>query len=61
MTKPLTVGRVARFWGLLPSQFRALPSEEKAELHALYDVEQEVEGYYKSEEARIMDQISKEK
>jgi hypothetical protein len=38
-----------------------LPSEEKAELHALYDVEQEVEGYYKSEEARIMDQISKEK
>ena len=54
-TPPLKVsrriieGRVARFWGMKPWEFRTLEPEKQAELHALYDLENEIEGYYASE------------
>lgn len=37
-----------------PWDFDALSPSEKARLHALYSVEHEIESYYESEKARIL-------
>lgn len=37
---------------MTPAQFRLLPSIEQAELHAAYDIEQEIEAYYASEQRK---------
>lgn len=38
--------KVARYWRLLPWEFRELKSREKGELSALYDIDKEIESYY---------------
>ena len=40
---------------MLPWEFRALSSEHKAELVAVYIVEKEIDGYYKSESMKKLD------
>jgi hypothetical protein len=37
---------------MTPTQFRSLASIEQAELHAAYDIEQEIEAYYASEQRK---------
>jgi len=38
----------------MPWEFRELPPEKAGELHAIYDIEQEVESYYHGESMRKM-------
>lgn len=45
-------GNAAHHWRLLPWEFRALTSEQKAELVALYQVGREIEHYYNKESMR---------
>jgi hypothetical protein len=51
----LVKGRVAKHWGLMPWEFRELEREKAAELHAIYQVEQEIEAYYNSEQSKRLD------
>jgi len=44
--------RIAKWWDLKPWEFRALDREQRAELHAIYSVEMEIESYYASETIR---------
>jgi hypothetical protein len=44
--------RLAKWWDLKPWEFRALDREQRAELHAIYSVEMEIESYYASESIR---------
>jgi hypothetical protein len=53
----IEIGRVARFWNLKPWEFRSLTPENKAELHALYTLEMEIEGYFESEKAKKIDNM----
>lgn len=43
-----------------PREFRVLDKEQQAELHAIWTVEQEIEGYYNSEIAKIHDRVEQE-
>lgn len=52
---------VARFWGKLPWELSVLEPEKIAKLYALYDIHQDIERYYNSEQSRIQDRLSKEK
>lgn len=48
--------RVARYWSMKPRQFRALPPDEAAELHAIWRVEREIEAYESSESMKRIDE-----
>lgn len=50
---------VARFWNLLPWQFRTLSNDQQAELHAHRSVHTLIENYYDSEKARLYAKITK--
>lgn len=64
-TKPLSIprflaeARVAKYWDMKPWEFRQLPNDQQGELHAIYDVEQEVEGYYHGESMKKSDKTVK--
>lgn len=49
--------RVARFWNMTLNQFRMLDGDEQAELHAVYVIEQQIEMYYSSEQAKRADEL----
>jgi hypothetical protein len=49
--------RVAKWWNLKPWEFRTLERDQRAELHAIYSVEMEIETYYNSESLRRADSI----
>lgn len=51
--REIVEGNVAHHWGMKPWEFRALPPEQAAELHALYDLKNEIENYYTSEHRRM--------
>lgn len=55
------MNKVAHYWQMTPRRFRTLDKEEQAELHATYKVLMEVEYYYSSEQARIMDAAHKQR
>ena len=55
VTREYQQGMVSHWWRMLPRQFRALDRDDQAELHALYDVQREIENYYNSEHLKRAD------
>jgi len=58
INKYVVLGRVARHWNVFPWDLREMTSEQKAELYAMYDVENEIEAYYAIENKRMADKDS---
>lgn len=52
---------VAKYWGMMPWEFRSLSPEHQAELVAVYAISKEIDGYYASESARKMDRVRNER
>ena len=47
----------AKSWGMKPWEFRSLSRDHKAEIVALYIVDNEITGYYNSEQSKKMEKI----
>lgn len=51
----LSQARCAKWWGLMPWDFRMLGPQERAELMAIHDTELMIEAYYESEKLRLVE------
>lgn len=53
--------RVAKYWNIMPWDFRGLSRDHKAELVATYLTDNQISAYYNSERMRKFDQTKKER
>lgn len=55
VSEEVACARVAKWWNKLPWEFRAFSQDQRAELHAIHDIERMIEHYYSSEQCRKSD------